>query len=295
MPEQTHLSASQLDRFRNFELLAHSVVEGFVTGLHKSPFKGFAVEFAEHREYAPGDDTKHLDWKVFGRKDKFFVRQYEEDTSLRAHLLIDASGSMGYATGEHSKLDFAKFICGVLSFVLVQQADTVGLVAYDTRVRQMVAPGGSPRHLRRIIHTLDGLQPGGETAIGEVLHSVAERLRRRALIVIVSDLFDDSGTIVRALNHFAHRKHEVVVFQVCDRCELTFPFERQTRFSSLEKDEVVLADPLRIRREYQRQRERHEMEIRQACHRLRIELVRMVTDQPFERRMARYLAERKRG
>jgi len=288
------LSLQRLSRFKSFEMLAHSVVEGFVTGLHRSPFKGFAVEFAEHRQYTPGDDTKHLDWKIYGKMDKFFIRQYEEDTSLRAYLLLDTSGSMAYRSGNFAKLDYGRFICGVLSYVLLQQSDAVGLVTFDSDIRKLLSPGSTRRHLRRVLETLEQAVPGEDTELGTVMHSLANRLRRRALIVIVSDLFDNSDRIVRALNHFAHRKHEVVVFQVVDRKELSFPFTDQTRFESLEADEMILADPARIRREYRKQFSRHQMEVRKACHGLRIDFRQFVTGEPFEPAIARYLAERVR-
>ncbi len=285
-------AASRLAAFRGFEMLARTVVEGLVTGLHRSPFRGFAVEFAEHRQYAPGDDTKHLDWKLFGKLEKFFVRQYEEDTSLRAYLLLDTSGSMGYRSGHHAKIDFGRFICAVLAYVLMQQADAVGLATFDDDIRHLLPPRTSHAHLRRLLDTLGNVATGRETALGEVMHRLAGRLHRRALIVIVSDLFDDSEQIVRALNHFAHRRHEIIVFQVLDRQELEFPFAEQTRFESLEDDRRLLVDPLRIRREYLRQFGAHQTAVRQACHRLRVDFNQMITDQPFERTMAKYLAER---
>lgn len=295
MAVPSQLTPQRLARFRSFELLAHFVVEGFLTGLHRSPFKGFAVEFAEHRPYTPGDDLKHLDWKIFGRFDKFFVRQYEEDTSLRAYLLLDTSGSMGYRSGHFAKIDFARFVCGVFAYVLLQQSDAVGLASFDSDIRTLIMPGGTRRHLKRLLDTLSAATPGEDTRLGTVMHHLATRLKKRALIVIVSDLFDDSDRVVRALNHFARRKHEIVVFQILDRRELSFPFTEQTRFASLEGDECILADPMRIRREYQKQFAAHQTEIRKACHRLRIDFRQLVTDEPFERSMARYLAGRALG
>jgi len=286
------LTPRRLAQFRSLELIAHSVVEGFVTGLHKSPFKGFAVEFAEHRAYAPGDDTKHLDWKIFGKKEKFFIRQYEEDTSLRAYLLLDISGSMGYKSGRYAKLDYGRFICGVFSYLLLQQSDSVGLVTFDRSIHRLLPPGSTRRHLKRLLDELGQARPGADTELGNVMHRLAERLHRRALIVMVSDLFDDSERIVKALNHFSHRKHEVLVFQVLDRQEIAFSFSGQTRFEGLEKGEMILADPPRIRREYVKQFEHHQHEIRRACHRLKIDFRQMVTDEPFEQSIARYLAER---
>ena len=292
MPAPDQLTSRRLSRFRSFELLARSVVEGFVTGLHRSPYKGFAVEFAEHRPYTPGDDVKHLDWKVFGKNEKFFVRQYEEDTSLRAFLMLDTSASMGYQTGDFSKLDFGKFICGVFAYVLFQQSDAVGAVTFDSNIRNLLSPANSRRHLKRVLDTFDTAKPGKTTELGMVMHRLANRLRRRALIVIVSDFFDDSREIIKALTHFSNRHHEVIVFQVVDRQELTFPFTQQTKFEGLEGAPEILADPPRIRSEYQRQFIAHQTEIFKACHRLHIDFRQMVTDEPFDKTMAKFFAER---
>ncbi|MDT8390135.1 MAG: DUF58 domain-containing protein [Lentisphaeria bacterium] len=292
MPAFDQLTSRRLSRFRSFELLARSVVEGFVTGLHRSPFKGFAVEFAEHRPYTPGDDVKHLDWKVFGKNEKFFIRQYEEDTSLRAFLMLDTSGSMGYQTGAFSKLDFGRFICGVFAYVLFQQSDSVGAVTFDSNIRQLLSPGGSRRHLKRVLDTFGAAKPGKDTDLGMVMHRLANRLRRRALIVIVSDFFDNSREIIKALTHFSHRHHEIIVFQVLDREEVTFPFSGQTRFEGMEGEPGVLVDPVRVKTEYQRQFTLHQTDIRKACHRLHIDFRQMVTDEPFEKAMGKFFADR---
>lgn len=287
-----HLSAHRLQRFRNFELVAHRVVEGILSGQHRSPFKGFAIEFAEHRQYSPGDDIKHLDWKLLGKLNRYYIRQYEEDTSLHAYLLLDRSGSMSYRSGDFSKFDLGRFICGVLTYVLLLQKDAVGMLSFDNSIREFLPPRTTRRHLRRILDSLGNTECGADTQLGNVLHGLANRLKRRALIVIASDLLDDSREIIRALNHFSHRKHEVIVFQILDRRELTFPFTDQTRFESLEHQTSVVTDPIRIRREYLKQFKAHQTAIRQACHNLRIEFNQIVTDEPFEPMMARYLAER---
>ncbi len=292
MPTPTYLSAKRLQRFRNFELIAHRVVEGILTGQHKSPFKGFAIEFAEYRQYSPGDDIKHLDWKLLGKLNRYYIRQYEEDTSLHAYLLLDRSGSMAYKSGHFSKFDFGRFVCGVLTYVLLLQKDAVGLLSFDNAIREFMPPRTTRRHLKRVLDSLGNTECGADTQLGNVLHGLANRLKRRALIVIVSDLLDDAQEIIRALNHFAHRKHEVVVFQVLDRRELTFPFADQTRFESLEYEDAILTDPIRIRQEYLKQFKSHQTAVRQACHNLRIEFNQLVTDEAFESTMARYLAER---
>jgi uncharacterized protein (DUF58 family) len=292
MSNMHSLSAEQFSRYQQFELLAHSVVEGLFTGLHRSPYKGFAVEFAEHRQYTPGDDFKYVDWKLFGKYNRFYVRQFQEDTCMRAWLLLDASGSMTYQSGDRSKLDVAKFICGVFAYVLHYQNDSVGLLSFDRDVLQNIMPAMSNEHFKRILDTLARTVPGEDTLIAPVLHRLAVQLKRRSLVVIVSDFFDDLQAIDRALNHFAKRKHQVIICQVIDKNEATFPFTQQTRFDSLERGTSIMTDPIRIRREYLRRFNAHQKELRAACHRLNMEYCCFVTDQPFERNIARFLAER---
>ena len=288
------LTSQTLSHFNRFELIAHSVVEGFLTGMHKSPYKGFAVEFAEHRQYVPGDDLKHLDWKALAKQDRYYIKQYEEDTSLRAYLVLDSSGSMAYRSGTFSKFDYGRFVCAVLSYLLMQQKDGVGLLCFDSQIKLHLPVRSTRQHLKHILDSLADTAPGSDTGLGNVLHRLAKMIRRRALVVIVSDFFDDSRDITLALNHFAHKKHEVVVFQILDRREAEFPFKDLTRFESLEGDQIVMTDPIRLRREYLRQFNEHQNRIRKTCHQLRVDFVQMFTDEPFERAMAKYLAGRLR-
>ncbi len=289
------LKPKHLKAFKQLELLARSVVEGFTTGLHKSPFKGFAIEFAEHRQYVPGDDLKHLDWKVLGKLDRFYVKQYEEDTSMRAYLVLDTSGSMAYKSGEYSKLDYGKFICAVFSYLLLQQGDSVGLVTCDAKVNRYLPARCSLSHLRNMTDALGTVQAGQDTGLGNALHSLATLVKRRALIVIISDFFDRPDEIALALNHFAHKRHEVILYQVLDRNETDFPFRRLTRFDSLENMYAkVMVDPLRYRDEYRRNFEEHQRQIRKICRDLRIDFAQMFTDDVFERSVAGFLAGRLR-
>jgi len=282
----------RLAAFRRLELIAHSVVEGFITGLHKSPFKGFAIEFEEHRQYVKGDDLKHLDWKLVGKLNRYYIKQYEEDTSMRAHIVLDCSGSMGYGSGKRTKFDCAQFISAVLAYMLVGQQDSVGLVTCTSKIERYLPPRSSARHMRNILDILEETTVGDDTGLGNVLHGLANRLKRRGLIVIISDFFDESEDVVRALSHFAHKKHEVIVYQVLDRKETDFPFKSMTRFESLEGEDFVMTDPVRLRKEYLHQFEMHQNEIRKACHRLRIDFVQMFTDETIEKSLAKYFAGR---
>lgn len=286
------LTPQSFSSFKKFELIAHSVVEGFISGFHKSPYKGFAIEFAEHREYVPGDDLKHLDWKIWGRSNRYYIKQYEEDTALSAYLLLDMSGSMGYKSSKFSKLDFGKFITGVFSYLLLQQSDSIAMMSFDSELKDYIPPGSTKPHFKRIIDCLEAMQPGTDTGLGPVLQTLARKLKRRALIVIISDFYDDIKAIDLALNHFAHKKHEIVVFQVMDRNELEFPFSDLTRFECLETDQHQLVDPIRLKKEYLQQFNDHQEALRKLCYQLHIDYVPMITDEPFEKAMARYLSGR---
>ncbi|MFW5871422.1 MAG: DUF58 domain-containing protein [Verrucomicrobiota bacterium] len=278
--------------FRNMELLARSVVDGFITGLHRSPFKGFALEFAEHRQYVPGDDLRHLDWKLLGKLNRYYVKQYEEDTSLRAYLVVDTSGSMGYADGQLSKLDYARYTAAVLSYLLLQQKDSVGLAICNRELETFLPPRSTRTHFRLLINTLQEAGHGDETKLADVLHHLALRIKRRALIIIISDLFDDPDKISLALNHFAHKKHEIIILRTLANREKTFTFNSPTRFEGLESNDFREIDPRIIRKEYLRQFEEHRNKIRETCFARRIDYTEFLTDQPFEKTIARYLVER---
>ncbi len=280
--------------FRRLELIAHSVVEGFVTGMHKSPFKGFAIEFDHHRQYVAGDDLKHLDWKLVGKLDRYYIKQYEEDTSLRAYLVLDISGSMNYGSAKYTKFDYGRFLVGVFSFMLLQQQDSVGLVTCDNEIRHFISPRSSRQHMKHILDVITAITPGAETGLGKSLHTLANKIRRRALIVIFSDLFDKPEDLILALNHFAHKKHEVILYQVLDRKEEDFPFTDLTRFVSMEGESFELVDPLRLRKEYLHQFREHQAKIRRTCHQLGIDFQQIYTADPFERTVAAYMAGRLR-
>lgn len=288
------LDMRNISAFRRLELFAHKVVEGFITGQHKSPFKGFAIEFAEHRQYVPGDDLKHFDWKLLAKADRKYIKQYEEDTALRAYLLLDASGSMSYKSGEFSKYEYGRFIAGVLAYMLIGQQDSTGLVTFSNKIESYLPARTTARHLKNMIDTLTETETGEDTQLAEVMHQLANRINRRALVVIISDLFDEPEDLILALNHFAHKKHEIVVFQVLDRKEEEFPFRDLMRFEGLEGEEHLLTEPLRVKREYQRQFQAHERKIMKACHHQRIDFVKIYTDEPVETQLAKYLTVRLR-
>jgi uncharacterized protein (DUF58 family) len=286
---------TSLARYGRLALVARGLVEGFLTGAHKSPFKGFSVEFAEHRQYYPGDEIRHIDWRAYGKTDRYYVKEYEEETNLRAHLIIDASGSMTYAGAHPPKFDYARRVAAALAYLMLCQRDAVGLTTHDTQVRELIPARASSKHLLRLLTTLERTAPGGETSLAPLWEQVAARLARRGLVVILSDCFDEVPPLLRALRHFRHRRHEVLLFHVLAPEEIDFPFTRRTQFRNLERSsDRVLVDPQRLRSEYRANFERFRQELRDACDRAQVDYVLLRTDEPVDRALGAYLARRRR-
>ena len=273
-------------------LRARMVVEGYVSGLHESPYKGFSVEFAEHREYVPGDDLRYLDWKVFGKSDRYYIKQYEEETNLVCHLVVDVSESMDFGTVAHTKHQYATTIAAAIAYLVVKQHDSVGLVLFDDDVRASLQPGSHQGQLRRAFSLLEETGAGGDTAIGKVLARVSERVRRRGLVIVVSDLVGDADEILNGLRRLRSRGHDVVVFHVLDPAELEFPFERMTLFEGLEHHPDLLADPKSLRKAYLEAVAAFRARLRAGCLAERIDLVDMSTRTPLDVALSSYLAHR---
>ena len=296
------LDPSALAKIHRLELLARGVVEGFVSGRHRSPYRGFSVEFAEHREYVPGDDIRDLDWKVYGKSDRYYVKQYIEETNLRATIILDASGSMSYtgdAAAAHngrrlSKFDYARFLAATLVHLLIHQQDAVGLVTFDKGVRRYLPSRSRATHLRVLLQELHTTEPGEETSLAPVLHDIAERVHRRGLVILISDLFDQPEQILQALHHFRFRKHEVIVMHVLAEEELSFPFERWSLFKDLEVPlQQLELDPRAIRAAYLDEFRRFLSTIEKGCGTMRIDYVPFSTKQDFDMALAGYLAHRR--
>lgn len=287
------LTPSDLQKIGNLQVLARLVVEGFCSGLHTSPHKGFSVEFREHRQYVQGDEIRRLDWKVFGKTDRLYIREYEEETNLRATLLVDVSGSMAYAGNGISKYEYAIHLAACLAYLMLRQQDSVGLVTFDTKLRQYIPPRSRPSHLRVLLDALQQTQIGGETGLARVFHQLVPKIHRRGLLIIFSDCFSNVPELLSALAHLRHAHHEIILFQIWDRDELEFPFRQWTRFDSLETEtDKRLLDPASMRAVYLENLERFRKELKDGCHRHRIDLVPMVTDKPYAEALAHYLARR---
>ena len=290
------LDPKVLSKITRLELRARSVVEGFISGLHKSPYQGFSVEFASHREYVPGDDIKHIDWKVWARADRFYIKQYEEETNLSSTILLDCSRSMVYGDPRDgmTKFDYGCTVAASLAYLLQQQQDAVGLVTFDVAVRRNLAPSSHPSHLKLLLHELANTQPDDRTDVAEIFHRLAEQISRRGLIVLISDLFVDVDTLTRALQHFRHKRHEVVVFHVMHHDELEFPFQDNVLFRGLEIDRQVLTEPRALRRAYLEAVERFLGRVRKTCANNGIDYMLLSTRQPLDAALASYLAFRQR-
>ncbi|MBN1345664.1 MAG: DUF58 domain-containing protein [Phycisphaerae bacterium] len=284
-PEQ----AAQLGKLN---LIARTAVEGFVTGLHRSPHHGFSVEFSEHREYTPGDDLRHLDWVALARTDRYYVKRYEQETNLRAHILLDVSGSMDYGTGATTKFDYGCRLAAMIAYLMTRQQDMVGLVAFDQAIRKHLPPGSTPTHLDRLFTSLEEITPGNVTAVSRTFHDLAEKIARRGLIIIISDLYDDPGEVMKALRHFRHKKHQVIVFHVFDQAELDLPFNKLMTFVDMETQEKLQIDPKFIRHEYKRQVDAFVSRYRRDCSDSAIEYILASTATPYDVMLRGYLASR---
>jgi uncharacterized protein (DUF58 family) len=287
------LEPAALARVKNLSLVARGVVEGFITGLHSSPYKGFSSEFAEHRKYSAGDNPRHLDWRILGRTDRLYVKQYEEETNLRVQILLDSSASMSYhAAAEISKLDYGSYLTAVLAQMMIRQQDAVGLTTFDTQVRLDMPARSSPRHFDEMMQQLEAVKPGDTTDLGATLNALADRFKKRCLIVLISDLYGEQQAVERALHHFRHRKHEIIVFHVFDRAELDFPFRELATFTDLETGEQLQVDPAYVREDYCKRLAAHIESYRGICANCQSDYVLTDTSMPYDFMLSRYLANR---
>jgi len=290
-----YLDPVALSRLGGMELVARLVVEGFVTGLHKSPYQGFSVEFAEHRQYMPGDDIRYIDWKVFGKSDRFYIKKFEEETNLRAYILLDASGSMGYKSNGLSKLEYGCYLAASLTHLMLKQHDSVGLVVFDTRMRRYIPARGEPTHLKAITSALEDTEAGDETNISRTFQQLAKQIIRRGLIIIISDLLDNPQDVLTSLGHFRHRKHEVIVFHLLDKAELTFPFNGPTVFRDMENRKLLSTQAEALKEIYLQQISNFIEDYKRGCGANSIDYVQIDTSVPFDYALFAYLSKRKRG
>jgi len=288
------LDPAVLARISNLTLRARTVVEGVLSGLHRSPHHGSSVEFVEHKEYSPGDELKHVDWKVLGRSDKYYVKQFEEETNLKCHLILDTSGSMGYASGDVSKFEYARTLAASLAYLMLKQGDSVGIVTFADRTVQHVPPRSKSSHLQAVVELLEKAAPAGKTGLANTLGELAERMRRRSLLIVLSDLFDTTDRVLGSLKQFRHRRHELILFHILDTAEIEFPFNRLTLFRSMEDSRRVLSDAARIGQRYRDEVAAFIERYRSECLSDQIDYQLINTAQPLDQALARYLAAREK-
>lgn len=289
---QQYLDPEVVNKVSPLDLKARLVVEGFITGLHQSPYRGFSVEFAEYREYVPGDDLRHIDWKVFGKTDRHYIKQYEEETNLVSHVLLDVSESMAYGSGSVTKRDYASTIAAALIYLVVQQQDAVGLGLFDQTVRHFSPAGSSHGHMRKLLREIAAAEPGDKTDVAGVMLDMADRIRKRGLVILISDFFDDPEKILQGVQMLRHRRHDVIVMHVLDHYEVEFPFDTMTKFVGLEGFGERVANPRALRKAYLAELENHLEAIKTGCHATGADYVRMTTNQRLDVALSAYLATR---
>jgi uncharacterized protein (DUF58 family) len=289
------LSPKFISELSNMELRARLIVEGFLIGMHRSPYHGFSVEFAEHRQYFPGDDVGNIDWKVYGRSDRLYIKEYEEETNLKAYILIDASSSMGFKRdGSVSKLDYAGYLAAGLIYLMMKQQDATGLAIYDETVRKFYEPHLTYSYMKLLFTELSGLEPQSKTSTVNALSTLAERIKRRGLIIVISDFLDDTKNVITALKHFRHRKNEVIAFQVLDDAELNLDFPADALFTDMETGERISTQVSAVRAAYRKNVERFVHDLKSRCFENDIDYALLTTTTSFDRALTAYLTRRKK-
>lgn len=286
------LHPETIARVSRLDLRARQIVEGFLSGMHRSPFFGHSIEFAQHREYVAGDDLRHLDWKVWSKTDRYYIKQYEEETNLRATLVVDVSDSMQYGRGPLNKYEYGCTIAACLAYLLLRQQDSVGLITFDDQVRQIVPPRSQNTHIDAIVKALDHSRPREKTNLEKILKRVAETVVSRGQIILVSDLLADRGPLFKGLELLRHRRHDVIVFHVLDDDEMQFPFAGTTRFEGMEDPQQLTCDPRALREGYLQALEEYLTEVRRGCTRQGIDYSLVQTSQHLDAVLTKFLHHR---
>lgn len=290
------LQAEDITSLQSLQLFARTVVEGFTTGQHASPHKGFSVEFRQHRPYVQGDEIRRLDWKIFGRTDRFYIREFDEETNLRATVVLDASGSMGYR-GQKGilKFDYARKLAASLAYLLMSQQDAVGLITFDSKVRDVIPCRTKITHLHLMLETMVKTEPGKDTSLAPVLESLAQRLKRRGLVILISDFFDDPAALLRSIGVLRKKGHEIIALQLWDRDEIDFPFGNWARFENLENDDdFLLLDPATIRQRYIEAQQNFAAQLKEGFRKHQVDYLSLPTDESHSAALRSYLALRMR-
>lgn len=296
MAGSQYLSTEVLARVSNMQLLAKVIVEGFVLGLHRSPFHGSSVEFSEYRQYTAGEEIKHIDWKVYAKSDRYYIKRFEAETNLACNILLDASASMSYKSRPDglSKLEYGASLAACLAYFMINQRDSTGLTVFDSAIRTSLPPRLGPTHLQRVLTELEGLKAGGDTNLSGPMNATADGLKRRGLVIIISDLLDNAESLRSALSRFRFQGHDLIVFHVMDDAELTFPFDSMTQFTDLESGQSAIVSPTGMRATYMRELKKYLGDVQKACADVRADYSLLNTQSPLELALSEYLHRRSR-
>jgi uncharacterized protein (DUF58 family) len=288
------LDSAVLARLMGQPLLSRFPMEGTVSGQHKSPHRGSSVEFAEYRNYSPGDDIRRLDWRVFGRTDKYFMKEFEAETNLRCYFVLDCSASMGFLGKNGTRFDFARRLIATLAYLIIHQGDAAGLICVGEKTAHEIPPRRNPAHLQNIFEIMEKAEAKGETGLVPVLHELAEKVRRRALVIVISDFFCDPASLMSCFQHLRFQKHDLAVFQLLDRAELEFNFDRPVRFVDMENSFSLVTEPAVVRDRYLQQFHSFLEALSRGCHEYNADYRRVITDENYEKVLADFLTERAR-
>ena len=292
--KRKYLQPEMVAMLNSMALRAKLVVEGYIIGQHRSPYHGFSVEFAEHRAYGPGDEIRHIDWRLFGKTERLYVKRYEEETNLRAHIILDTSRSMLYKSGTVSKLNYANSLAASLSYLMINQQDAAGLIQFSNKIDTFIPPKSKPSHLNIILKQLDDNKTGNDTKIENVLHRMAERIDKRGIVILISDLLDDPVEVINGLKHFRHKHQEVIVFHILDRKELEFDFNSRTRFLDMESGEEIITEPWHIRSNYTELISGLQKYYQKECRESLIDYIPIFTDENLDKSITGYLNKRRK-
>ena len=286
------LSSGIINKIDSLALRAKLVVEGFLAGLHKSPYHGFSVEFAEHRPYEYGDDVKYIDWKLWAKTDKLFIKQFEEETNLKCYILLDRSKSMKYASDKLSKFEYSKSLAASLAYLMIKQQDAVGLSTFDNKINLTIPPKTKPSHFNLIAQTLHNAKTGNTTKVSNVLHVLAQSIKKRGLIILISDLVDSHEDIMNGLKHFRYKGHEVIIFHILDPKEIDLNFNESVKFIDLESDESITTDPRQVKVAYQKEIKDLIASYKNQCRKNKIDFINISTSDSLEKSLINYLIKR---
>ncbi len=287
-----YLTPEVINKIDNLSLRARLVVEGFIVGMHKSPYHGFSVEFSEHRPYGYGDEIKYIDWKLWGKTDRFYIKQFEEETNLKCHLILDKSSSMNFGSKGMTKFEYSKSLSAAFAYLMIKQQDAIGLTTFDSKINISIPPKSKKSHLNLLLKTLQNSDPGGETNTSILLHALAESISKRGLVILISDLLDNQEEIIKSLRHFKYKGHEVLIFHIIDPKEKDLSYTQNIKFTDLESGENIITDARLIRKQYNKAFDNFCEYYANGCAKNKVDYVQISTEDSLDKSLMQYLIKR---